>query len=88
MSPEPTELVVVTGASSGIGRATAQRLATDGFHVLATVRNRDDAAKLAARNIEPVIVDITDADALRTPADRVGRDEHGGPCGLWSTTRG
>ncbi|EJN02345.1 SDR family oxidoreductase [Phyllobacterium sp. YR531] len=75
----PAELIVVTGASSGIGRATAQRLAADGFHVLAGVRNTEDAAKLASRNIEPVILDITDADTLRALAIRVADDEGGRP---------
>ena len=69
------ELVVVTGTSSGIGRATAQRLAADGFHVLAGVRRLEDGAKLVGRSIEPVIVDITDADALRALADRVANDK-------------
>lgn len=70
----PAELIVVTGASSGIGRATAQRLAADSFHVLAGVRSKEDAAKLAGRNIEPVILDITDPETLRTLAIRIADD--------------
>lgn len=77
MTSQAQELVVVTGASSGIGRASAQRLAADGFHVLAGVRNQDDAAKLRTQSIEPVILDITDADALRALADRVATDSAG-----------
>lgn len=40
------EMVVVTGTSSGIGRATAEKLAADGFHVLAGVRRQEDADKI------------------------------------------
>ena len=39
-------IAVVTGANSGIGRATAIHLATQGYDVYGTVRNRDKAAKL------------------------------------------
>jgi NAD(P)-dependent dehydrogenase (short-subunit alcohol dehydrogenase family) len=64
----------VTGASSGIGRATAQRLAADGFHVLAGVRREEDADRTAAANIEPVIVDITNVDTLAALAERIAGD--------------
>jgi NAD(P)-dependent dehydrogenase (short-subunit alcohol dehydrogenase family) len=74
MSSKNQELVVVTGASSGIGRATAQRLAADGFHVLAGVRRQEDGDKIRARNIEPVIVDITKGDTLTALAERIASD--------------
>src|SRR5206468_1292084 len=48
--------VVITGASTGIGRATALRLARAGFAVLAGVRRDEDGADLRAQDgrIEPV----------------------------------
>ena len=48
--------VVITGASTGIGRATALRLARAGFDVLAGVRREEDGADLRAQDgrIEPV----------------------------------
>lgn len=50
---------MVTGASTGIGAASARELARRGFHVLAGVRREQDADALRADGIEPVILDIT-----------------------------
>jgi len=72
-----TRMAVVTGASSGIGLATTQELARRGFHVLAGVRTRQDAERLASDNIEPVIVDITDEGQVAALADRVAHDPLG-----------
>ena len=66
--------VVITGASTGIGRATALRLARAGFAVLAGVRREEDGADLRAQDgrIEPVLVDVTDAGQIARLAARVG----------------
>jgi NAD(P)-dependent dehydrogenase (short-subunit alcohol dehydrogenase family) len=55
--------VLVTGASRGIGRATALRLANAGWDVRAGVRSEADGALLAseAEGVTPVVLDITDA---------------------------
>ncbi|MGM7646014.1 SDR family oxidoreductase [Nocardia sp. JW2] len=63
--------VVVTGASTGIGAATARELAHRGFLVLAGVRRDRDADALRAPGIEPVILDITDPDHISALATRV-----------------
>jgi NAD(P)-dependent dehydrogenase (short-subunit alcohol dehydrogenase family) len=52
-------LIVVTGASTGIGRAAAQRMASKGFDVLAGVRKQADADALRGTRIQPVLVDVT-----------------------------
>src|ERR1700747_69942 len=52
-------LVVVTGASTGIGAATARELAKRGFHVLAGVRRDADADAIRSANVEPSRLDIT-----------------------------
>ncbi|ORA16559.1 SDR family NAD(P)-dependent oxidoreductase [Mycobacterium arosiense] len=68
------ELIVVTGASTGIGAAIARELARKGFHVLAGVRREADADALRAENIEPQILDITMGTDVAAIADRVARD--------------
>ncbi len=79
MSFKTQELVVVTGTSSGIGRATAEQLAAEGFHVLAGVRRQEDADKFKNKNIEPVIVDVTKVETLKALAERVMQDPLGRP---------
>jgi short-subunit dehydrogenase len=66
--------VVITGASTGVGRASALRLARAGLDVLAGVRREEDGAALRAEDgrIEPVLVDVTDAGQIAGLAERVG----------------
>ena len=71
--------VVVTGTSTGIGAATALRLARKGFHVFAGVRRTEDGEALLAQapeGLTPVILDVTDESAIAraaaTVADAVG----------------
>jgi NAD(P)-dependent dehydrogenase (short-subunit alcohol dehydrogenase family) len=76
--------VLVTGASSGIGRATVRRLDQAGWKVFAGVRKEEDAATLRAESspqLEPLLLDVTDPDAIAAAATRVD-SEPGGLDGL------
>lgn len=74
MNSHRNELIVVTGASTGMGEATAKELARRGFHVLAGVRRAADADALRADGIDPQILDITVESDVAAIADRVARD--------------
>lgn len=68
------ELILITGASTGIGAATARELARRGYHVLAGVRREADADALRATNLEPVILDITDPAQIEAVKLRIAGD--------------
>jgi len=77
--------VLVTGASTGIGEATAYRLADAGHEVFAGIRKDTDAERLQERGhgrISPLRLDVTREDDIRqaatTIADRVGDRGLGG----------
>jgi NAD(P)-dependent dehydrogenase (short-subunit alcohol dehydrogenase family) len=76
----------VTGASKGIGEATALRLDRAGFRVFAGVRKSADGDALARRTsgrLEPVILDVTDAASIETAVRIVSRAVgDAGICGL------
>ncbi|MFF9691320.1 SDR family oxidoreductase [Streptomyces sp. NPDC014623] len=74
MSSEPQKLIVVTGASTGMGAAAARELARQGFHVLAGVRRARDADSIRSTGIEPVILDITKPEQVDALAARVADD--------------
>ncbi len=72
------EVVIVTGASSGIGAATAQELARAGFDVVLGARRLDRLQTVAAGigpAATPLPLDVTDAASVRAFADRVPRCE-------------
>jgi NAD(P)-dependent dehydrogenase (short-subunit alcohol dehydrogenase family) len=68
--------VIVTGANSGIGLATAIRAASDGYDTVATVRSVDKAAAVAEQAaragvlVGTEVIDITDADACESLIER------------------
>jgi NAD(P)-dependent dehydrogenase (short-subunit alcohol dehydrogenase family) len=71
-----SEAVLITGCSTGIGRATAERLAKRGHTVYATARRLDSVRDLEAHGCRTLELDVTDdgsmAAAVRTVEDEVG----------------
>lgn len=67
-------LAVVTGASSGIGAATALQLAEAGYDVLACARRTDRLAEVAARHgrITAVELDVTSDDSVAALVSQIG----------------
>ncbi len=64
-------VAVVTGASSGIGAATAARLARAGFVVYGGARRVDRLAALAGEGVHPLRLDLTQEESIRAFAEEV-----------------
>jgi NAD(P)-dependent dehydrogenase (short-subunit alcohol dehydrogenase family) len=72
--PQTARSILITGASSGIGRATALRLARAGWRVFAAVRKETDAAAIrtaAEGKLETVQLDVTDQTSIALAATEV-----------------
>lgn len=68
--------VLVTGCSSGIGEATARRMAEEGWPVYATARRPDELDGLRRAGCETLALDVTDEDSMARAVARVEED-HG-----------
>jgi NAD(P)-dependent dehydrogenase (short-subunit alcohol dehydrogenase family) len=69
-----TKTALVTGASSGIGEATALALAAAGSTVYAAARRVERMEHLKEHGIRPLAMDVTDEESLRSGVDRVVRE--------------
>src|SRR5919106_5601028 len=68
----PSGTVLVTGASSGIGEATAFHLRELGFDPVAAVRKDEDAERLAGSGVRTVRIDVTDVDSIAAARTELG----------------
>jgi NAD(P)-dependent dehydrogenase (short-subunit alcohol dehydrogenase family) len=87
MHRKKPEVVVITGASAGVGRATAHRFARDGARV-ALIARSSDGLEVAAEEVRrlggqalPIALDVSDADAVEAAAARV--EQELGPIDIW-----
>src|SRR5688500_9377410 len=71
--------VLITGCSTGIGRATAEHLSQRGHTVYATARRVESIADLAERGCRTLALDVTDEDSMRAAVAAV--EEADGPVG-------
>jgi NADP-dependent 3-hydroxy acid dehydrogenase YdfG len=67
----PSGAVLITGCSSGIGHATALRLAEDGYRVYATARRPDSIADLGEKGCETLALDVTDEASMEAAVKAV-----------------
>lgn len=75
MNSHPYRAALVTGASSGIGRAVASRLVKEGLHVYALGRDAGALDSLAQEgNVTPIAIDLRDTAPLRELFERVEID--------------
>ena len=67
--------VLVTGASSGLGKATAQKLADKGFMVFAGVRKSEDKQTLEdlQKNIIPIFIDVTSEESVNCAFEQISQ---------------
>jgi NAD(P)-dependent dehydrogenase (short-subunit alcohol dehydrogenase family) len=76
MTQSTSKAVLITGCSSGIGRATAQRLAGKGWTVYATARRAESIADLEAAGCRTLSLDVTDEASMPAAVAAV-EAEHG-----------
>src|SRR3954470_5319100 len=76
MAHPVSRAVLVTGCSSGIGHATAERLAVRGYTVYATARRPEAIADLEARGCRVLALDVTDEESMQAAVAAVS-DEQG-----------
>ena len=74
MSVTKKKVVVITGASSGIGRSSVAHMVQSGWQVFATVRKTPDGDHLRSdfgTSLTPVIMDVTDRASVKAAAEQV-----------------
>jgi NAD(P)-dependent dehydrogenase (short-subunit alcohol dehydrogenase family) len=71
----PSRAVLITGCSSGIGHATAEKLAQDGWKVYATARRPESIEDLKAKGCETLALDVTDESSMQAAVEAVSSKE-------------
>jgi NAD(P)-dependent dehydrogenase (short-subunit alcohol dehydrogenase family) len=73
-----SKAVLVTGASTGIGRKITERLATDGYLVYATARKEEDLKALGSiKNVHPLRLDVTEPADIAAAVETINKGGSG-----------
>jgi len=75
MAETVSKAVLITGCSTGIGRATAQHLKSRGWNVYATARKAESITDLASQGCKTMALDVCDEASMRAAVDAVERAE-------------
>jgi len=75
VADQHSRAVLVTGCSTGIGRATAEHLAARGWPVYATARRLESIADLEEKGCRPLALDVTDEASMRAAVERVEAEQ-------------
>jgi NAD(P)-dependent dehydrogenase (short-subunit alcohol dehydrogenase family) len=73
--PRTARPVLITGCSTGIGRATAERLAKNGFTVYATARRPESIEDLRQKGCRTLALDVTDEDSMHAAVQQVEQEQ-------------
>jgi NAD(P)-dependent dehydrogenase (short-subunit alcohol dehydrogenase family) len=79
MGIDKSRPVLITGCSTGIGRATAERLVGHGWNLYATARRPESGEDLAKAGCKTLALDVTDDSSMRNAVEQV--ENEGGPIG-------
>lgn len=81
MAEQVSKAVLITGCSTGIGRATALRLAAGGHNVYASARRLDAIRDLGEQGCKIVALDVCDEASMRGPSS--GSTRRTAPSARW-----
>jgi len=68
-----SKIVLITGASSGMGKLTAELLSENGYIVYAGTREKN--AESGTNNLKPIYIDVTQTDSIKNAVDSIIKEE-------------
>lgn len=69
------KIILITGASFGIGKETSLLLSKNNFKVYAAARSVDKIKEFANNNIVPIYMDVTDEESIKSCIEKIRNDE-------------